>query len=389
MTDTNHVYPKNNIGRELIPLTVSNQTKRGNLYFYLIGTTNPGPDSAHHWYYLSNISGDVTLCTENDGLTDYSLSLTGAETTVQMPRLSGIRIYFSFDRKLDVGVGANGIPLSPAGWLQDSNYETLFDWVEASWEVNATDMTLGGNTTQVDMLGLPFGVSLTGFDADKNPQTLTTGFVRGGERNQIMSALKQAPEPWNKLVVSDEAAGGYSRALSPYHGMELNWFPRSQLDDYINQVWEKYTTEKLKTTSFVDAEITFTGQVENGNLVFRDDANPNNFITFPKPTGWTVYTSGPMPTDVSPPSYGSKAGVIGTCLQAGFMRSTLLRSAELPDCTVADFYRDEPVNHYGKIIHQFAPDGGAYAFGYDDVCARKSQITVHNPLSAQITIFEF
>jgi hypothetical protein len=381
MTDTNFDYPKNNIGRELLPLTIINQTKRENLYFYLVGTSDTDTPQ-HHWYYLSNVNGDVTLCTPTNGTTDYSLPLTGTETTIQMPRLAGIRVYFSFDKKLELTAGDDGIPGSPSGWGENPNFRTLFDWIELNWVVNATDMTLGGNTTQVDMLGLPFGVSLTGFDADKNPQTLTTGFVRGGERKQIMEALKQAPSPWNKLIISDEATGEDYRVISPYHGMELNLFPRNQLDDYIDRVWEKYTTEKL-TVSAEDVE--FTGQVKDGNLVFTDDAGDT--VTFPKPTGFITYTSGPVFTPDT--KVASKAGVIQTILQAGFLRSTLLLTSTIPDCTVADFYREEPVNHYGKIIHQFAPDGGAYAFGYDDVCARKSQITVHNPRSAAITIFEF
>jgi len=382
MTDTNHEYPKNNIGRELIPLKIVNQTKRENLFFYLVGTTEP-KNQANHCYYLSNINGDVTFCTPTNGEeTSYSLPLTGAETVIQLPRLSAVRIYFSFDKKLNLVVGENGIPMSPAGWLQDSNFQTLFDWVEATWEVNETDMTLGGNTTQVDMLGLPFGLSLTGFDADKQPQTLTTGFVRGGARNQIMKALKQASAPWNKLVISDEATGADYRVLSPYHGMELDLFPRNQLDDYIDQVWEKYTTEKLTVSA---EDVPFSGQVKEGNLVFTDGAG--NTITFPKPTSFMVYTSGPVFTpDTKVPG---KAGVIQTTLQAGFLRSTMLLSSTLPDCTVTDFYREKPVNQYAKTIHQFAPDGGAYAFGFDDVCARKSQITVHNPRSAEITLFEF
>lgn len=286
MTDTNQDYPKNNIGRELIPLKIVNQTKRGNLYFYLVGTSDTDTPE-HHWYYLSDVNGDVTLCTPTGGEeTSYSLPLSGTETVIQMPRLAGIRIYFSFDKKLNLTVPENGIPMSPAGWLQDSNFQTLFDWVEATWVTAGNDMTLGANTTQVDMLGLPFGFSLNGFDDNHQPITPSTGFVRGGERNQIMNALKQAPAPWNKLVISDETTGEDARIISPYHGMELDLFPRSQLDDYIEQVWAKYTTETLTTSA---EDVTFTGQVKEGNLVFTDGAG--NTITFPKPTGFMVYST--------------------------------------------------------------------------------------------------
>lgn len=381
MTDTNYEYPKNNIGRELIPLKIINQTKRGNLYFYLVGTTEP-VHSEHHWYYLSNFNGDVTLCTQSDGATQYSWPLTEAETHIQLPRLSAIRIYFSFDKKLHVTVGDNGIPSSPIGWVNDANFQTLFDWVEPTWEVNATDTTLGVNLTQVQMLGIPFELSVTGFHANKQPKTATGGFRRGS-RHQIIDAFKQAPAPWNKLVISD-AAEDY-RVLAPNIGMGFEQlFPSNQLDDYINQVWAKYTTDTLTATA---EGVTFTGQVREGNLVFTSSSSDIT-ITFPKPNTAMVYDTGPTPTNV-PPGAAGKAGVIRAALQAAFMRSTLLLNSTLPDCNVGDFYRGEPVNLYAKIIHQFAIDGKAYAFGFDDVCDQSSVIIVHNPRSAEITLLEF
>lgn len=379
MTITKFDYPRNNIERELIPLKIINQTKRANLFFYVVGTTKP-TSPEHHWYYQSDLQGNVKLCTPGDGETSYSLPLTELETTIQLPRLSGVRIYFSFDKKLNLSVGPNGIPSSLSGWSENSNFDTQFDWLEFTWEVNATDMTLGGNPTQVDMFGLPFSFSLTGFDANRQPQTVSGGFSQGGLRYKILKDLKQAPAPWNKLVLSDPTTGEDYRAISPYHGMELNQlFPRDQLDDYINQVWAKYSTETLTAEA---ENVTFSGRVSNGNLVFSDGAGQT--ISFPKPSSFMVYTSGPVPTLA-----GGKAGVIQKGLQAGFLRSTLLLSSHLPHCQAADFYRDAPVNHYAKIIHAYATDGEAYAFGYDDVCDQSSFRIVHNPRSAQITLLEF
>lgn len=380
MSVTKFDYPRNNIERELIPLKIINQTKRANLFVYLVGTTMPlHPE--HHWYYLSDFQGNVSPCIAVNGETSYSLPLTEVETTIQMPRLSAVRIYFSFDNKLNVSVGSNGIPSAPAGWVPDSNFNTLFDWLETTWEVNATDMTLGGNTTQVDMFGLPFALSLTGFDANGQPVTVNGGFGEGGLRNKIFQQLKASPAPWNKLVISDAQSGLDHRVMSPYHGMEFKQlFPNDQLDDYITEVWAKYSTETLTAQA---EGVAFIGRVNrDGNLVFNDGQGAS--ISFPKPSSFTVYTSGPLPT-----AAGAKAGVIQAALQAAFMRSTLLRSAHLPDCTAANYYRDEPVNHYAKTFHQYAAEGGAYAFGFDDVCSRSSFVIVHNPRSAQITLLEF
>jgi len=61
----------------------------------------------------------------------------------------------------------------------------------------------------------------------------------------------------------------------------------------------------------------------------------------------------------------------------------------LADCTTTNFYHNEPINYYPKIIHEFAEGNGAYAFGYDDVCSNSGEIVVHNPDSKEITLVAF
>jgi len=373
-------YPKNNIGRDLIPLQIGNQTNQNNLYLLLTGTTDPTkPD--HNTYYLSDFNGNVALFTENLNRQSYSLQLQPGKQTIQLPRLSGLRLYFSFDQPLLLTVPERGVPDSPAGWLPDSNYQILYDWVELTWEINDIDMTIGANPTQVDLFGIPFEVELTGFDANGQSQTLQGGFKTGGLRNQILGDLKQSPSPWNQLVIVNSTTGDSLRAICPYHGMEMNLFPKDQLDDYINQVWNKYETETLTVSA---ENVMFNGQVTQGNFVFTPTISGVETITFPKPSTYTVYTSGPMPAKFTP-----KGGVIGAALQAGFMRSTLLLNTDLLACDSSQYYQDNPVNEYARIIHHYAIDGGAYTFGFDDVCSGSSVIIIHNPQSAQITLLPF
>lgn len=375
-------YPKNNIGRELIPLTIANQTNYSTLYVLLTGTTDPtSPDNKT--YYLDDSKGNVTLFTENSTSKSYSLELQPGTQTIQLPRLSGLRLYFSFDQPLLLTVPQRGVPDSPAGWLQDKNYQTLYDWVELTWEPNATDMTIGANPTEVDLFGIPFEIELTGFDANGQPQTLQSGFSKGGLRDQILKALKQAPSPWNQLVISD--TGVDLRAICPYHGMEMNLFPKDQLDDYINQVWTKYETETLTVSA---ENVAFNGKVTGSNLIFTPANGECNPITFPKPTTYEVYTSGPMPASTDSGN-ASKAGVIGAALMAGFLRSTILSTSNLLACDFSQFYQNEPINWYAKTIHEYAIDRGAYTFGFDDVCSGSSEIIIHNPQAAQITLLGF
>jgi hypothetical protein len=289
-----------------------------------------------------------------------------------------MRIYFSFAAKLTITVGADGIPGVPVGWADGPSFHTLFDWLELTWEVNARDMTLGGNTTQVDMFGLPFALALTGVDADGDPSTVTSGFSRAGLRDKIVQAIKKAPTPWPTLIVA-APDGSALRVVSPYHGMELGGFPRDQLAAYIDAVWKKYAAEPLVGTA---EGVELTGKVVDGALVFTGGGQQ---ITFAKPDSFTVYTSGPVPT--GPRS--AAAGVLQAALQAAFLRSTLLDSSRLPDCRARRFYRNEPVNWYARTLHELATKGGAYAFGFDDVCEGSSFVIVHQPRAARITLLPF
>lgn len=377
------IYPRNNIGRELIPFQITNQTGRSDVYFYLVGTTEPKTPN-FKWFYLSDLRGNCTRCPIGDNQT-YSMPLPPSTQTIWFPRLSAIRVYFSFGKKLYLDVDANnGIPTSPAGWLMDSNFETLFDWLELTWELNPTDYTLGGNSTQVDMFGLPMELTLNGFDPVGAPLTVQGGFQVPGVRDQILQTIQAQPDPWNKLVLTDSMTGFATRVISPYHGMELNLFPRDQLQAYIDAVWTYYSSHAM-TTFAIDAD--YIGQVSQSGrylnqLVFTSKTRPP--VVFNKPDSFTVYTSGPLP--VTPDAHGYR---IGATLQASFLRGTLLTHTQLPFCDSSAYYISPPVNEYAKTFHHYADGGGAYAFGFDDVCDKSSFIIVHNPTSLSMKLLKF
>lgn len=251
----------NNIGRETIPLTIVNQSSKSNLYVCLMGTTNPtAPEN--NWYYLSDFDGNVTQCIPTNS-TDYSLNIQ-ANQTIQLPRLSGMRLYFSFDKPLAITVGSNGIPNALIGWVKDANFQTLFDWIEVTWSINSpTDMMVSLNTTQADMFGLPLSFSLQGFDTSGNALIQQGGFI-GASRQTIISAFKTAASPWSSLVITE--GGTDLRVISPEHGMESQMgvfptnYPYSQ-----NNLYQQILQSHLKNSSQVlvhnaqSAQITLAG----------------------------------------------------------------------------------------------------------------------------------
>jgi hypothetical protein len=71
--------------------------------------------------------------------------------------------------------------------------------------------------------------------------------------------------------------------------------------------------------------------------------------------------SGPFTTGPSP-----ERNAIIPRLAAAFVRTTLLCEEQHPSHP-RTFYRDDPTNHYARIVHENNLDGKGYAFAYDDV----------------------
>jgi len=230
------------------------------------------------------------------------------------------------------------------------------------------------------MFGLAMQIILKGKDGGKTV-TQRAGFKDPEARAKIFAALNDAGAPWKRLTI------GNRRIIAPYHGISLNLFPKKQLDAYINAVWAKYGTEKLKATT---EGLNYTGQVIKGRLVFKENGGSETF-SFAKPTTSEAYENGLTPDPNPPgPGPGARARAIAAILSASFMRTTLLVNRNLIDertaCKVRQFYTHEPVNLYAKALHAFSIGKLAYAFGFDDTCQQSSYVQVSDPELLQIVI---
>lgn len=372
----------NNMGLDTIPLTIRNNTASGkNVHVSITGMIG------NTWYVVTDKQGNVARATHSPTPRSFAVNIGQAtKVNMQLPQLVGMRIYVSLDKPLMVNTSPDGVPGAPAGWVRtDPNFNTVFDWAEFTW-VKDGPSTLGGNLTQVDMVGMAMRIDLTGLDSDlKTVVTKKAGFAvtaNTSMRQELFSALIKAGTPWNRLVMRD-AAGKPIRVISPYHGMEMGWFPRAQFQSYINQVYLQYATTPLKGTS---EGVTFTGKTVGRDLVFTDPRTKGTF-RFPRPDSFNAYIGNfvpdPLPSD---PVLERRGRAIGALLQGGFMRTNLLTSSDLNSCRKAQFYKSEPVNLYASTLHALAIGGKAYAFGYDDTCEQSSYIGVHNPQSLVLTL---
>jgi hypothetical protein len=145
-----------------IALTVVDATGRHlshDVFFAVIGVNASG-----QWEHLRR-DGTFELCRQRDngpnGYANYSLHLgRSRELKVSLPQVpGGARLYVSIGRPLGFAVNDQNIPGSPNGWTPgDPNYGILFDWLEFTYNENGW----GGNTTMVDMFGIPLDITLAG-----------------------------------------------------------------------------------------------------------------------------------------------------------------------------------------------------------------------------------
>ncbi|GGV38835.1 glycosyl hydrolase [Streptomyces griseoflavus] len=366
-----HALADQSAGREAGPAAAS-------LPLTIVNNSGAFDNANVHLYVVGNADGrQVRLTPEGnvvpisasdngpDGFTDYAISLSGGETRLSLPHMSG-RIYVSLGAKLKfkaVTDGNGDAALQyPAGWVtSDPNYGVLHDCAEFTH--NSAGMFC--NTTMVDMFSVPLSIRLTG-SADR-----TTGTVRAGGRAAAFAALREV-EAFSRLVVDD------TRIIAPGHGLDAGLFAGDYLAPYIDEVWSTYTGRDLRVTTNAG---TFTGRVRGERFTFDGPAQ----VSFAKPsTRDVLFCDGAL----AAPNDGT-TGPVAAVLGAGFNRSTLLSHPDQPTADASVFYRTELTNHYSRAVHTATEDGRAYGFAFDDVADFASYIQDTAPTGLRLTLTPF
>lgn len=171
----------------------------------------------------------------------------------------------------------------------------------------------------------------------------------------LQSQAQSDGQPWDKLIVKHE--GKNLRILNATHGNAVGASFDNYYEPQVEAVWRKYSSgAKMKVNTQAGPGV-LEGQVNhNGELVIGDEA-------FQKPSTADILgcNSGPFTTGPSP----TRNAIIPR-LAAAFVRSTLLETEQHPS-EPATFYRQDPTNHYARLVHENNVDGKGYAFAYDDV----------------------
>jgi len=360
---------------DTLPVTVSNKTGRNETVFlYVLGTNL----STGKLGYV-NAAGAFTAWTGGAAVPvpapDVSIPLTGASTTIKIPKgLSG-RLYMSFGQKLDFRLTTDGL-VQPAPWAAgDPNHDILFDWSEFTLDAGGLFL----NSSQVDMFAVPHIVSVTGGSG----AVTSTGELKSGGRQRVINAVKASPDFAKSVVTRSD--GTVLRVLAPGKAADAGLMSATYLDPYISSAWNAYTSKVLTVVPFSDQPGTkFSGRTA-GNVMSFTDSTGKVVASFTKPSTANVWgCDGALgaPND-------QVVGPIARTLCAALQRGTLGKLDTQPSGTAADFYQGDPANLYAKAIHANMVDGKAYAFAFDDVLNQESLVHDGDPRLASITMTPF
>lgn len=360
-----------------IPLTITNNSGRaGAVYVYDLGTQLSSGQQGwadasgafHAWPAGANppaTAPDASIPGPADG----------RSMTIRIPKFSG-RVYFSYGSKLVFQLATGGLVQPAVQNPSDPNHDTLFNWSEYT----LNDSGLWINSTQVDMFSAPYAVGVT----STSGASRTTGHLKPGGYTAVLDALRAQPGGWGGLIQT-APDGSVLRALAPGHGVETGVLATSVLDDYVNRVWQKYSTSTLTVTPFADQPATkYYGRVSGGTMNFTD-ASGAVVTSFQKPDADSVFGCYKLldaPNDLV-------RGPIARTLCAAYNRSTLLTDPDQPDSGPAAFYQDAVTNQYARAVHAQMADGTAYAFAFDDVGHHESLVHDDSPQQASLTLDPF
>ncbi|NBM20289.1 sugar hydrolase [Streptomyces sp. GC420] len=360
-----------------IPLTFTNNSGRGEqVYIYNLGTElssgRQGWADANGTFHPWPAGGNPPTPAPDASIAGPA---NGQSLTIRMPKFSG-RIYFSYGQKLVFRLTTGGLVQPAVQNPGDPNRDILFNWSE--YTLNDSGLWL--NSTQVDMFSAPYAVGVKRADGS----VATTGRLKPGGYSGFFDALRGQPGGWAGLVQT-RADGTVLRALAPGHGIEAGALPAGVMDDYVNRVWNKYSTSTLTVTPFSNRpEVKYYGRVSGNAMNFTNGAGAV-VTTFQKPDSDSIFGCYKLldaPND-------EVRGPISRTLCAGLNRSTLLTNPNQPDSGAAEFYKDVVTNHYSRKIHAQMADGKAYGFAFDDVGAHESLVHDGNPQTAYVTLDPF
>ncbi|KIW06295.1 hypothetical protein, variant [Verruconis gallopava] len=273
----------------------------------------------------------------------------GSEVTVNVPQIAGGRIWISMGGKLTFLVNPGPALVEPSV-LNPSDPNATVNFGFCEFTLNHDQ--LFANISYVDFVPrIPIALRLE--NTNGHVQEVAGMPPDGLDRvcNALIGQAQKDGIPWDKLVVRHKDEN--LRALNATHGYAVGANFDGYFEQYVEKVWKKYSTSCCRIDTQA-AHGILEGRVnDRGEFVVGNER-------FTKPTTADILgcNSGPFTTGPSP-----ERNSIIPRLAAAFVRTTLLCAEDHPS-QPQTFYREDPTNHYARIVHENNIDGKGYAFAY-------------------------
>jgi hypothetical protein len=369
-------------------LTIQDQSGTGQqVYWGIIGL---GATDTANWYYLSPTTQTMVICYANQTLDTIFQPLSGT-TTIVLPATSSGRVYFSLGKKLYSSPFTSSSAIVLPNFIgTDPNTNTIYDKVEFTYKPSGVGKMGFVNTTLVDYMSIPFGVTLTGRQKGvQNAGILTS------KRDDIMSQMSKLSPQYAALVVTATSYPGltkYMRTVSPIApaanyvagGQGLKFNANKYYGPYIKNIWRLYTKTQWGIDLTAAYSVTLTGQVQGTSMVFVDSASNTYTIHYPSGSDLLGCAGVFTPVTWGAGVYPQIDGIVKRDVAAAMNRA-VAQVTTTSKCVTTRYVR-APYNEYAKVIHANSLNGLNYAFPYDDVCDGSSGMGDTKPLNISITL---
>ncbi|RYP50019.1 hypothetical protein DL768_004374 [Monosporascus sp. mg162] len=320
-----------------------------------------------------------------------------SSTTFYLPDyVSSGRVYTCDSPEIEFGRTANGDFIEPS-FVNPSfdAYKHRCGFIEFDYSPSS----LWANLSFVDFVGLVLGMTVTTTSDKEISCPGLEGDALHGICDDMEAQSEKDGQDWGAMCLRDDN-DEILRVIAPNMFIQTPhlFLPPGQnttmLDyykEYVDKVWGKYRTEILT----IDTQAKGVSGPNKGgpaDLNEGGEPDPNNGLnqiecgvdegdnlicdpqgekhSFARPTTGDILgcNSGPFANDVATMPISRLRIVPRLC--AAFTRSTLLleKGNVQPGPGMDQFYKEDPTNHYARIVHDHlgGPLKAGYTFAYDD-----------------------
>lgn len=311
-------------GMEMTAQFVNNSAYPDNQVYILITARNGANQPC-----FVNAAGVMTPIVGGQNASMYAMTLNSFTALQFPPVMTSARLWISYGAPMDMATFAGGGIAQPnLGNPGDPNINTVFDWME----FNVGGGQFFGNTTQVDMLGIPYTMELYDDGGGLNSRRGIEGCF-ADIKAQYLAFMDGIPG-----AAAFKGLAGAIRIVAPAHGSFAAGQPNGNyFDAYIASVWAgPYRPAGIAQPSTQDVLLA-TGPLATQAAV---NAALNRHVA-DHPGGYNVTSA---------------------------------------------YYQTGPANYYAAFWHQISLGGAAYGFAYDDANDQSSLQVSNSPRALVIQL---